>query len=412
MALTAASSNGVELGYIAEVTFGTTPTTPTYQLIRYTGESLNFNITNTTSNEIRADRMTADTIQTSADVSGGVNIELSYGSYDTLLEAALCSATWSTPASTISHNAATNNLTVAVAGSNFTITAASGTPFSTFVGVVLVGDYLKINGLTAPNDGYKWVKVAAAPTNTVLTVTGVTLTAGSTTTGTVTFKPSARIKNGTTQRSFTFFKGLSDLKNPTNYPQFTFPGCRINNLNLSFATGSILTGSLDVMGLSATVATTAAPTFTSASTSTVMNAVGNITNIFIDDVASTAYFNKLDFNYTNAIRSQDAIGTLGHVGLALGKVGVTGNIDIYFSDTSLYAKYLAGTAFSLSFMVKDTNTTTDGNAYIITIPRVKFTSATVVASGSDADVNISAQWQALVDATGTYMVRIDKIATG
>ena len=94
MALTAASSNGVELGYIAEVTFGTTPTTPTYQLVRYTGESLNFNITNTTSNEIRADRMTADTIQTSADVSGGVNIELSSGSYDTLLEAALCAVTW------------------------------------------------------------------------------------------------------------------------------------------------------------------------------------------------------------------------------------------------------------------------------------------------------------------------------
>lgn len=74
---------------------GTNSSTTTWKQLRYTGESLNFNIENTSSAEIRPDRVQADLVQTSASGGGDVNVELSYGSFDDFLEAALCGA-WTT----------------------------------------------------------------------------------------------------------------------------------------------------------------------------------------------------------------------------------------------------------------------------------------------------------------------------
>lgn len=72
---------------------GTDSSTTVWKQLRYTGETLNFNIENTQSSEIRPDRVQADLVQTSASGAGDVNAELSYGSYDDFLEAALC-GTW------------------------------------------------------------------------------------------------------------------------------------------------------------------------------------------------------------------------------------------------------------------------------------------------------------------------------
>lgn len=74
---------------------GTNSTTTIWKQLRYTGETLNFNIENTQSSEIRPDRVQADLVQTSASGGGDANVELSYGSYDDFLEAALC-GTWAT----------------------------------------------------------------------------------------------------------------------------------------------------------------------------------------------------------------------------------------------------------------------------------------------------------------------------
>ena len=88
-------SSQTRLAYIAEVTYGTTPTTPAFKNLRYTGESLNPNIQNVTSNEIRADRNIPDVIQVGSEAGGNVEFELSYGSFDDLIEG-LMQSTWST----------------------------------------------------------------------------------------------------------------------------------------------------------------------------------------------------------------------------------------------------------------------------------------------------------------------------
>jgi hypothetical protein len=69
---------------------GTNSSVTALKQIRYTGESLNFNIENTKTSEIRPDRTETDLIQTSGSGGGDINFELSYGTFQDFLEAVLC----------------------------------------------------------------------------------------------------------------------------------------------------------------------------------------------------------------------------------------------------------------------------------------------------------------------------------
>lgn len=88
-------SSRTRLAYVTEATYGTTPATPVFQNMRFTSENLNANIENIVSNEIRADRNVSDLIQVGSNAGGEINFELSYGSFDTILES-LMYGTWST----------------------------------------------------------------------------------------------------------------------------------------------------------------------------------------------------------------------------------------------------------------------------------------------------------------------------
>lgn len=84
-----APTSGARFGYVAEATFGTTPATPTFKPIRATGAGFRTNKTTVVSDEIRPDRNVVDEPQTGQDVAGSYDFELSYGSFDDFLEAAL-----------------------------------------------------------------------------------------------------------------------------------------------------------------------------------------------------------------------------------------------------------------------------------------------------------------------------------
>jgi hypothetical protein len=80
---------------IAEVTWGTTPTTPTGIFTRYTGLSLNPVKDVFESKEIRNDRQTSDLRHGILMGVGDIDVEHSNAAYDDLLESAMFSA-WST----------------------------------------------------------------------------------------------------------------------------------------------------------------------------------------------------------------------------------------------------------------------------------------------------------------------------
>lgn len=78
---------------IPEVTYGVTPTTPVFDIIRHTGTTLGLSKEALQSEEIRDDRQIADFRHGARQVGGDINIELSYGSFDKIFEA-LLGGTW------------------------------------------------------------------------------------------------------------------------------------------------------------------------------------------------------------------------------------------------------------------------------------------------------------------------------
>lgn len=303
-----ATSNRTALSYSPETVFGTTDATPAFTPIRYTGESMNYNIRNIKSQEIRADRNTTDLVQVQADAAGDINFELSYASFDDFIEAAIC-GTWT-------------------------------------------GDVLK---------------------------------------------------NGTVLRSFTIQKYFQD---PTTPFYKNYRGMRIGGMDLSFQTGQILTGKFSTMGLSADAVTSqiAGATLNTASTTDVMNAVTNLTDIKDNGITSTNYFNKLTLTLNNNLRAQRAIGSLANVGIALGSLDLTGSIELFLQDKSLVDRYLAGTFFSLQLTVADSTP----SSYDILLPKVKFETGQVVSGGLDQDVMLTGNIRAIYDSAETCAIKVTR----
>ena len=160
------------------------------------------------------------------------------------------------------------------------------------------------------------------------------------------------------------------------------------------------------MGLAQTTSTSqiSGATTVAATTTPVMNAVSNVGGIWFDNVASTASLASLTLDVNGTLRAQDAIGSLGHVGIALGRMAITGSCNIYFDSNTQYNKFLNATEFKYALEVADGN----GKCYIFTLPRVKYTSGTVTAGGLDQDVVFAGNFEAIKDATYGIMVQIDR----
>lgn len=395
---TLASSNRAQVRYILESTYGVIPGAGNPNNLRMTGESLEFSLSTDSSKEIRSDRQVTDLIQTGAGAAGGVNFELSYKEYDTLMQAAFM-GTWvvfgtngvGTAASvTINSTAGTLTWGVAPTGADALTTIA-------------VGQWIRIKAPSDAADG-AFVKVAST-TSTVITVSAATPIPGTGTRSNVANVQVAtsRLSNGVTQRSFTVERGLTDVNQ-----YFAYRGMNLNKLSMNFASGSIATGSFDFMGKdSVRGATTQLPgTPTASQTYDVMNAVSGVGNIFEGGEALTSTFIKtLKFDLDNKLRGQTAIGTLGNAGIAPGTLEVKGEMEVYLADGTMYDKFINNTASSISWSAKDGA----GNGYVFQFPKVKFSSAKVQAGSLDQDCMLSIPFTALMDATTGKTIIVDRV---
>lgn len=85
-------ANGAQhsLHYVAEGTYGTTPSTPTWTPVPHTGTTLALSKDAVESEKLRGDRQVEDFRHGNKSVSGEITGELEYEAFDDLLEAALC----------------------------------------------------------------------------------------------------------------------------------------------------------------------------------------------------------------------------------------------------------------------------------------------------------------------------------
>lgn len=384
----AATANRYDLRRVKESSWGDTPNNPALTFVRNTGESLSNSLTTERSQEIRPDRTTADLIVTDASVGGAFEFELSYGSFDDFIEAALMSA-WvdagvTTPITTTT--AATSNLTGTGVGAN-----------------AIAGQLIELRGADTPanNRVYRVVDVVDSDTLTVTPIPSAAETsAGASTVG-------SYVRNGTVEQSFTLVKRFNDASPVTTQ---SFQGMRVTGFTLDMSTASLITGSFNFLGAQATWGTNPAfpgETSLAAPTTPVMNAVTNITDINMDGVGlcATGAVSSLTFELDNQHREQKGLCRLGNVGVVAGQLAVNVSGSQYFTNAVEAQKFENSDAFEFSFNLVDNL----GNTYNFFMPKNKYETFDVNASGLDTDVMAETSFTGLFDENTGVVIVISRI---
>ena len=386
-----ASSSVEQIRYIVEATFGVTPGSGNPRNLRMTGETLNYDISKDSSKEINATRSISSVIPLTANANGGISGEMQYQEWDTFLAATLQS-TW-TVFGTNGVGAAFNTTAGGITATTITAsTAPTGNNAFTnlqkgqWIRVVTPGD--------ANNDG-KIVRVstATAPTTTVITLdanTPLTVNAGTVTGMTI---ATSRLTNGTTQTSYSIERANSDI---TQFMCYT--GMVPSKMSLNLASGSFTTINFDFMGKSASAAgTTALPgSPISSYTFDIHSGVSGSTCQLWEGGApiTGTYVKSLSLDYDNNCRSQEAICTLGAVGVGCGTIACGGKLSVYFANASLFTKFKDNTNSSIIFSSVDGS----GNGYVISLPVVNIKSWKTNSSAKDQDMMVDIEFTALRDA--------------
>jgi len=214
------------------------------------------------------------------------------------------------------------------------------------------------------------------------------------------------LRNGATRRGVTLEKGFMDLS-PAEY--LAYRGMVVSQMSLSVGAKEVVTGSFSFMGLSHEAGTTSLGTPSSSGSAGVMTASANVGRISEGGIAAGApnFVKSVSIDLQNNLREIDAVGTLGLVDVGTGKLGVTGRMATYFGSAALYQKYLGGTETSLVLRLQK-----DGQALVLTLPRIKFEKGSVTAQGENQDVMAELDFRALRDPALDMTIQIDRIEEG
>jgi hypothetical protein len=383
-----AATNRVQLSFIEETTFGTTPS-GALQKLRFTSESLNQTTGTTTSTEIREDRQIPDVVRSSVGAAGDVGFEVYLnGAMTTLMKAAL--QTDSTTSGDVTATGVSCNTTQNVGR----IAAASGTPFANLA----VGSIVKIAGAAnaATNGIFRVLSVGGAGANIVVA-------------GTIGADESAvsldvtefdHFDNGKTQKSFSFEKKFGDLTNTFEATR----GATIESMSLTVPTDGILTGSFSFIGKNSQSATATIGTgYTDDSTESVASSIDNVPRFQASNKDLT--LTEFTMSVANNLRGRQEIGSASTTSIGAGTCQVTGSFSAYFSDDAAVADIVTdfqnGTAIGMDLVI-------DVGSYemLVAIPSARLTSATRVAGGQNQDVIMEVGFEAFLDSTLSSTVRI------
>ena len=378
-------TNAVDLYYSNETTWGEAPAGGALTQIRHTGESLAYAKESVQSEVIRSDRMRDSVLEVGYSAGGDINFELAYGSFDDFL-AVLMSSAWSTPLA-IAGNAAVDG------------TLEKYTAAASFFDDVVVGQWIKVAGFhETANNGIKRVTAKAVDGSTITVDSNLTEEHTEIITMTGSY-----IRNGTTKKSVLLEKRFTDLTTP-EYVYYN--GMRIGSMALDITAMQAITGSFAFTGKSSVMShSTVGGSDVAASAAVPMTASANVGTIEKDYDALATALRSISMTVNNNPRRQMQIGSTAAAGIGLGFFEVTGTIQAYFEDSSLYDLLTGHTAVSLGWHCTDT----DGNVLIFTIPSLYFMSGDPTAPSGNDDVMLPLEFAAIRQSTLNCMLQIDKI---
>ena len=375
-----ASSSNTAIRYVPEVTFGVNPGTAC-KALRITGESLKYAITKTESKEINQYRSVSSTTPTDASASGDLNGEMQYGEYDNFLAATLQSTFV---------EVGTDGVSAAISAT-FTATTIAGTGVGT--GLV-AGQFFTVTGTgqaALDNVLFRCDKTVAPTANLITLDTSTPGIVGGPYAATLI--KSARLTNGSTQTSYTIERESVDIAE-----FFAFKGMTPDKASISIGSGSLSTINFSFMGKNASRAgaTTLGATTASLAFESMSGVSGTSCAVWANGIPLTGTDVKsIKFDYSNALRAQGAICTLGAVAIGSGNIDCKVSLEIYFaSGAKFFSDFTGNTEQELVFTAFDNA----GNGYVFTLPTANVMDYTVNAGGQNADMMVTVNFTALRDA--------------
>lgn len=279
------------MAIVEESVFGTTPANPVFVPLRHTGTTLGLAKDAIQSEELRADRQNPEPRHGNDSVSGDVNVEISYGSFDDLLEAVLC-GTWT-------------------------------------------ADALNI---------------------------------------------------GTERRSFTIERYFEDIG---QYHRFR--GCEANTFSLNVSPNAMVTATFGIVGsgMSTDTAIVTGATYSAATTSKPMD---SFTGTLQEGGGSISVVTEMSMSLENGLEPLYVVGSKTSIGNSIGRATVTGNLTVYFENSTMIDKFINETETSLQFETPDGT-----NKYTWRINQLKFTGGQPDVSG-EGPITLSMPFEAYLDA--------------
>lgn len=378
-----------KLYFIAEATFGTMPATPALTTVRHKGCTLALAKGTMISEEIRSDRQITSFRHGNRQTGGGIQGELSYATFDLFLQAVLC-GTWAVKA------AAVTALTISAAASDNSINfAAANAP------AVETGDLITIAGFTGTAGNNRAGAIVVSRTASKIVISGGAPLVDDAAGESVTITPTTeKLTAGTTRRSFSFLRDFTDQTTAGQHRYHSFLGQEFNKLTIKIAPEAIVTVDFDLVGQNASTPSDTAPvgcTYVDPNTNEPMD---SFSGAISEGGSAFALATELTLTLENGLATKPIIGTDLSLEPSIGRSNVSGSLTMHSDSPAQLEKFYAETESSLKLTLADLA----GNAYRITLPRIKYNGGQNDANGQ-GPITPALPFQALLDSTtGTNII--------
>jgi len=386
--------------YIVETDCGVTPTSPAWKPLRFTSGGMQLTKDSLQSSELDGSREVADLRLGNNSVSGDISIELSYGAYNDLLEAAL-GGTWA-------QATALSSLTITVDPATSKFSRSTG---NFLTGGVKVGDLVRFTGLTAPANLAVYQVVRVSDTEVFVNAPAGTLDAETSVVSCGLVFP-YKLGVGTARRTISIMTHYADADANVGAGEYHIArGVEITGFAFNIAVNALVTGTLSTIGMSYEVDSglPAGSTFTSvAKTEVYSNVDGAIIDMTLANSSYSAdvigYVTSLDMSLDNAASPQFTIGNDSVSFIERGRANSTLSLSAFFFDSTLLSRFVNETETAISVMLSNTS---GNNA--IKYGRVVYTSGAPEIAG-EGSIMQTLEAQALVGAAGQSSIELQYLA--
>ena len=204
---------------------------------------------------------------------------------------------------------------------------------------------------------------------------------------------------------YTVEKTFQDIPTPGAQSYHRFGHSAFSNLSVAITPGSPITGAATVSGGEMTLDTAiiVGATYPDPGTDAVL--VPSDVTIAMDAWAATSCFGTLTMTFNDNVRGIQCIGTLGTKEQVRGRFEVAISAEVYYATDAPIQALLDQDEFATSVTVNDA---AGVPAYTFAFPRCKLTAAPVVAGGTNTDVVVGLEMNALYDSVTGYTCQVTR----